>query len=892
MRGKRLFIIVAMLLLVALGTTGCATTRPAPPEASAHQDESPPGSGNDTSNPLPSRPVERETPAAKPPKRTHPETAEEKAEAELLARAMAEAAGRQSRSDPDYSTADIPGATGSPTNLIPPSSPGPLGAYPSPPTGGQDETRAGYGNPANEPAANTYPVTKPPAPEMSDAQRQLGAQAQAQQALDASSNSGGAPAFDAGSPTNLSPPGSSGLIGTNPSSSTGAVSADKPAEREPSAAEQRAQAQMEAARAQAEAAYRQALAAEQSAQRQMQSADQSTRSSQSTVDFDEAVISGELKKPDAAANPADAQTQSGMGGLTPQGARLENPAANPSTSTKPATQLAPVERYPNIEAPDTVTAGQEIAVQVSLTSEQISPETKILSGVQSAGKLQLQMAEGERQWTLTVNLTVPGMDITRGGTNTAEISIERDSDSGVALFYLRAQPLDAANAAGRRDTRILATLWHNGALLARLSRPLTIVSAAPAASANSAQPTPSVGAAAPSAMARTMIAAAPMHPVATPVPAVQLDPAIMAPDLTIIENRVGNSLRLVFFSATSPPVEADIADPDALHAWINSHFKEMASRGRGITAEPDPAAGAAQLHAQDYLNGFGAELYDKFAPQAFKDLFSRMLAQSPGGFSTIQIYSDDPSLPWELMRPLVATSKQRMDFLGATFSIARWPVTRRGMMRPPQSLMVEQSAVIAPSYEGGKNLQAANLELTTLKKMRGFTEVSGNYAAVRQLAGHPPQGFVHFAGHGAVMDKDGVPQFAILLQDSEMDPATWQGLETAGTTTHPLFFFNACDVGESRQFMNDVDGWAPALLDGGASGYIGALWPVSDTTAELFASTFYDSIAKELALGEHASVAGILMRTREDVFRKTQDPTALAYVFYGDPKLTLAKPQQ
>src|ERR1035437_5561441 len=106
MRGKRLFIIVAMLLLVALGATGCATTRPAPPEASAHQDESPPGSGNDTSNPLPSRPVARETPAAKPTKRAHAETAQEKAEAELYARAVAaaEAAGRQSRSDPDYST--------------------------------------------------------------------------------------------------------------------------------------------------------------------------------------------------------------------------------------------------------------------------------------------------------------------------------------------------------------------------------------------------------------------------------------------------------------------------------------------------------------------------------------------------------------------------------------------------------------------------------------------------------------------------------------------------------------------------------------------------------------------------------------------------------------------
>ena len=645
-----------------------------------------------------------------------------------------------------------------------------------------------------------------------------------------------------------------------------------PAGRKTSAAEQREQERIQAAQAQAQARYESARAQADAAQGQSQSAGQSAGSKTTSLEFDADTIEGNLRKPDTAMSTPPSEP-------VVHAVSLGDPNALPPGV--PA--LAPVERYPNIEAPDTVNAGQEIAVQVSLTSEQISPETKILSGTQSGGKLQLQMAEGERQWTLTVNLTVPGMDITRGGTNTAEISVARDSDSGIAVFYLRAQPLDAA---GRRDTRILATLWHEGALLARLSRPLTIVSGAPALVVSSAAKP-----AAPAPMARTMQATAPMHASAAATPAVQLDPTLVAPDLTIIENRVGNTLRLVFFSASSPPVEADIADPDALHAWINSHFKEMASRGRGIAVEPDPADAAAQLHAQDYLNGFGAELYDKFAPRAFKDLLARMLDADHAGFSTIQIYSDDPSLPWELMRPMVTKTNQRMDFLGASYSIARWPVTRRGMMRPPQSLMVEQSAVIAPSYAGSKSLQAANVELTALKNIRGFTEVSGSYAAVRQLAGHPPQGFVHFAGHGAVLDKDGVPQFAILLQDSEMDPATWQALETAGAATHPLFFFNACDVGESRQFMNDVDGWAPALLDGGASGYIGALWPVSDTTAELFASTFYDAIAKELASDQHASVAGILMRTRGDVFRKTQDPTALAYVFYGDPKLTLVKPK-
>jgi hypothetical protein len=571
------------------------------------------------------------------------------------------------------------------------------------------------------------------------------------------------------------------------------------------------------------------------------------------------------------------------------------PQALPVPPPEASQSLVQVERYPNIEAPDTVFAGQEIAVQVSLTSEQISPETKILSGAQRQGRLQLPMAEGERHWTLTVILTAPGMEITRGGTNTAEITLARDSDSSIAVFYLRAQPLVASNGNGKRDTRILATLWRQGAFLARLSRPLTIVAAAPTRSAASNEGGASTQSTPPESTPATppMAATAPTRPSSSSSPAVQLDPAMAAPNLTIIENRVGNILRLIFYSPPNAPVEADIPNPDALHAWINAHFAQMASRDSGLVADPADKQNmaSAHLHARDYLSAFGAELYDRFAPQAFKDLFFKLLNEGPGKLETIQVFSDDPALPWELMKPAIANSTERMDFLGARFSIARWPLTRRGAMRPPQSLAVEKSVVIAPNYEGMQTLEAANLELATLKKMRGFTEVAGNYAAVREVAAHPPPGIVHFAGHGSVIERRGVPQFAILLQDSEMDPATWRALGASATATHPLFFFNACDVGESQRFMNDVDGWAPALLESGASGYIGALWPVSDEIAELFASTFYGGVGEVLEANKNLSVAGLLMMTRRDVFRKTHDATALAYVFYGDPKLVLRKPR-
>ncbi len=519
-----------------------------------------------------------------------------------------------------------------------------------------------------------------------------------------------------------------------------------------------------------------------------------------------------------------------------------------------------IERYPNIEAPDTVAAGQEIAVQVSLTTEQIAPETKILSGAQREGKLQLKAAAGEDRWTLTVNLTAPGMEFTRGG-NTADITITRDGDSTLAIFYLR----PAVTAEPRRETRILATLICNGAFIARLSRPLTIVASmvqpmapAVASSLGTGHPTATVQ---PAAATSTVALAT--------KPEIRIDPDVYGPHLNIVENRVGNTLRLIFFSPDIAPVEADISDPDALHAWIEAHYAQMAMHGRGFTVENGAQQNSAQ-HATDFINGFGDELYDRVAPQAFKNLFWKLMDNSSnhsqgnkhanGRFEYIQVLSDDPAIPWELMRPVRADGSGRLDFLSLHFSIARWPLGTRGAARPPHSLALSRSVVIAPVYRGAQQLASAGDELTTLKTMQGFTQVAGDYAAVRNLAMHPPQGIVHFAGHGAVTDEGGVPEFAILLEDSQMDPVTWQSLEPPSTATHPLFFFNACDVGESRRFLNDVDGWAPILLANGASGYIGALWPVNDTTAEAVADSFYRQLSRGIS-GYGANVAEDLAKS-------------------------------
>jgi CHAT domain-containing protein len=90
---------------------------------------------------------------------------------------------------------------------------------------------------------------------------------------------------------------------------------------------------------------------------------------------------------------------------------------------------------------------------------------------------------------------------------------------------------------------------------------------------------------------------------------------------------------------------------------------------------------------------------------------------------------------------------------------------------------------------------------------------------------------------------------------------------------------NACDVGQAHRVAHVVYGWGPAVLEVGASGYIGGLWPLGDQGAAAFAGLFYPPLAQG-----PVAVAELLRLTRRH-FYETGDPTFLAYVYYGDAHL-------
>ena len=344
------------------------------------------------------------------------------------------------------------------------------------------------------------------------------------------------------------------------------------------------------------------------------------------------------------------------------------------------------------------------------------------------------------------------------------------------------------------------------------------------------------------------------------------------------------------------PAAYSYTTPSGLSDWLKAQYSKF---GNAADLMDRPAAengsSVASLKEQTVpmLQGFGRELYRNFAPDAFKEAYWKLKRALGPRFRCIQIYTNNPLLPWELMRPMKTDGAEEDDFLGLEFRLARWHISSvtAQLDRPPSALPMRELTVIAPKYRGSAVLPDTEKEIHALLRIRGAHRLPGNLKAVHTLFSKFPDGVIHFAGHGVVREtRPGVFEYAMNLENSDLDLLTFHGMVSTRGGGHPLFFFNACQLGQSRQVANFVDGWAPAVLEAGASGYIGALWPVDDAGASQFAIRFYQEAEQGLASG--SVNVGDVVRDVRHLFYETGDPSFLAYVYYGDPNLELLASNQ
>ncbi|RKZ78653.1 MAG: hypothetical protein DRR19_26075 [Candidatus Parabeggiatoa sp. nov. 1] len=370
------------------------------------------------------------------------------------------------------------------------------------------------------------------------------------------------------------------------------------------------------------------------------------------------------------------------------------------------------------------------------------------------------------------------------------------------------------------------------------------------------------------------------------------EPELPDMEIDMEHHLLSNNSRITIHSKGLARLAGSFPRPkEELSEWLSGYYNEFTYLSQNISRSTrTQSKQAKQKQAKQrqikqniaLMRGFGRLLYDKFAPQEFKRAFWALKDKLGDEFDSIQIVIDDPVIPWELMIP--SRDKEELDFLGIDFRVARWHISDNPALleQPPQFLNLQEVVAIVPEYPKKKTI--ASHELEVLQKMAGFRRVSGRYTVLSQLfkTAAIDNSIIHFSCQGIVQNQQGLAKYAIPLEDGQLDLMTWRGLSPHPHQMHPFFFFNACDIGQAYHIANFIEGWAPAVLEAGASGYIGGLWPLADKGASEFAKRFYQTLETSLAAGQPTNVADVLRQTRQR-FYENGDPTFLGYVYYGDP---------
>lgn len=535
-----------------------------------------------------------------------------------------------------------------------------------------------------------------------------------------------------------------------------------------------------------------------------------------------------------------------------------------------------IRRYPTMEFKDVVAIEEEFPVLVSLRQDLITQKVHIEEGrITDIGELILSLPDQEK-WEIDVILTAPDDFILTKTSNVMSIVLPKKGNSTTAIFYLQAKPIRDS----RKEFKIYVTFVYKGGLLARIYREVTLTESLAKKSISIPET---------SQLNEANISSSRMNLISQGKEII-LSNAFVPPDLTIEiiedQNRVQINCYSIFLSYLKPIYDKK---PVGLEDFLESYYQKFAQySARNVT--PIRNEQEAFTHKDKVLSlcrNFGRELYERYAPERFKTIFWELREKYGDRFQTIQIYSNNPIIPWELMRPYKGSKE--LDYLGIQFKVGTWHIDERIVFseRPPQTIPIVNRVLIAPRYEGFLDLPNQKRETESLKTREGFRQVLANYSDVKELFHSLPQGVIHFAGHGKVRPtRFNNYEYVIFLENDTLDVKTWKGfMPNQESKNHPLIFFNACEIGQSNKIANFVEGWAPAFLEAGASGYIGGLWPLGDKGAADFAIHFYANMERNLRTGP-IKICDLLREARRQ-FYETGDPTYLAYMYFGDPNLQL-----
>jgi hypothetical protein len=287
----------------------------------------------------------------------------------------------------------------------------------------------------------------------------------------------------------------------------------------------------------------------------------------------------------------------------------------------------------------------------------------------------------------------------------------------------------------------------------------------------------------------------------------------------------------------------------------------------------------------DKLRAIGERLYRELLPAQLRAAYQQFRTV----VRSFHVTSDEPWIPWELVRPYEdGPVPVDDDFWAARFDFARWLA---GDVGPATRIHVHRMVCVEASRPPGlAALPAAAAErryMAALATDCGIDDASPAYAdasAASCLLLDPEINLWHVAAHGDIDERHPDESVLILADGSVLSPEDLFGArQSAIRSARPMVFLNACRTGQQGWSLVRLGGWADAWVRRCRSGaFIGPLWSVSDAPAELFATVVYDRLRAGDSLGAGVRAARMAVRTAFP-----EDPTWLAYALYAHPNLQI-----
>lgn len=283
---------------------------------------------------------------------------------------------------------------------------------------------------------------------------------------------------------------------------------------------------------------------------------------------------------------------------------------------------------------------------------------------------------------------------------------------------------------------------------------------------------------------------------------------------------------------------------------------------------------------------------------AFKKVFGYPAAQgivrelqSLGSGLSLQIASEDFSLPWELIYPnSLDESPSYGCFWGMKHIISRVIIQEPcpGALvapvicisnRPNLGLLtdcslrgvVEKEIPFFERLDGSGKIALFKLRaLDSEKKHEELREFCCFWREALDLA--------HFACHASY--EDAAPDLSHILLSDDFS-ITLMDMEVYGITldSHPLIVFNACETGNLNPLYTSY--FAAAFLRYGARGVVATGCPVPDGFAADFVEQLYTYLLAGNQLGES------MLAARRYFLQKHGNPSGLLYSLYAPPSIRL-----